>query len=250
VSEFPPPNPHESVEWRWSGIAIGAGTAIAFWMAAFVIGAVLSGIALVATGYGTTAQEDLPTWATAVSVVGLWVPFVVMVTYSSRAYGSGRLVRDLVARVKPAHFVGVAIGVASQLIVVPVVTIVASKVAPSLFDYSKLEDRAHGLVDQANGGWVLLLLVVVALGAPIVEEMTYRGFLQGSLRRSMDPRVALVVVAALFAGVHFSVIEFPGLFAFALILGVCFEKSKGLALPIITHMAFNATAIVLMTVVK
>lgn len=248
VSELPPPNPDDVIEWRWSGIGINAAMASALWMAAFVIGAVLSGMALVVTGYATAQAEDLPTWVMALSVVGLWVPFVAMVVYGSRTHGSGDLVRDLATRVRPVHLYGILIGVASQLVVVPVITIVASKIAPSIFDYSKLEDRANSLVDQANGGWILVLLVVVAFGAPIVEEMTYRGFLQGSFRRSMNPNLALVLVALLFAAVHFSVIEFPGLFAFALILGLCFEKSRGLALPIITHMAFNATAVLLMVV--
>ena len=248
MSELPPPDPHDAVEWRWSGIGIKAGTATALWMAAFVVGAVLSGMALVATGHATAEAQDLPTWVMALSVVGLWVPFIVMVMYGSRTHGSGSLVRDLVLRVRPVHAYGVLIGLASQLIVVPIVTIVASKIAPGIFDYSQLEDRANSLVDQANGGWILVLLVVVALGAPIVEEMTYRGFLQGSFRRSMNPNLALVLVAVLFAAVHFSVIEFPGLLAFALILGICFEKSRGLALPVITHMTFNATAVLVMVV--
>jgi membrane protease YdiL (CAAX protease family) len=136
------------------------------------------------------------------------------------------------------------------LLLVPAVTWLASRVAPGVFDYSEMETRARELVDAADGAWFLLLTVVVVIGAPLVEEAVYRGFLQGTLRRSVAPWAATLVVAALFAVIHFSVVEMPGLFAFAIVLGICFERSGGLALPIVAHMSFNATAVVLLAVLE
>jgi membrane protease YdiL (CAAX protease family) len=40
-------------------------------------------------------------------------------------------------------------------------------------------------------------------------------------------------------------VEYPGLFAFALVLGLARQKTGTLGLPIITHLAFNATGLLL-----
>lgn len=247
---FPPPDPNAPVQWRWSGIGLPAGMAFALWLAAFVCGAFLSAAFLIGTGNASTEPADLPIWATALAVLGLWIPFGMLVVYGSRSHGSGRLLADLAVRRQWSALWGVPIGIASQLLLVPAVTWLASRVAPDVFDYSEMETRARELVDASSGAWFLLLVVIVVIGAPLVEEAVYRGFLQGSLRRSAPPWVATVVVAALFAAVHFSVIEMPGLFAFALVLGICFERSSGLALPIVAHMAFNGTAIALLAVLE
>jgi membrane protease YdiL (CAAX protease family) len=52
----------------------------------------------------------------------------------------------------------------------------------------------------------------------------------------------------IFAGIHMSLIEFPGLFAFALVLGYSRLRSATLGLPIVTHMAFNAAGLILVLV--
>lgn len=204
---------------------------------------------VVAAGHGTTAVEAMPMWVVALAVTGLWIPYLALVIYGSRTHGSGRLVTDLVLRPRRRDWWGVPIGVASQLVLVPAVTWIASQIAPEVFDFDEMETRARGMVDNAGGAWVVLLFAVVALGAPIVEEAVYRGLLQGSLRRAMKPSMALVLVAVLFAAIHFSVIEFPGLLAFALVLGICFERSEGLAMPVIAHVSFNASALILLLVV-
>ena len=60
---------------------------------------------------------------------------------------------------------------------------------------------------------------MVVIGAPIVEELFYRGLLQRSLADRFNEGAVLVFVAAVFAAVHFRPIEFPGLFVFGLMLG-------------------------------
>jgi membrane protease YdiL (CAAX protease family) len=59
----------------------------------------------------------------------------------------------------------------------------------------------------------------------------------------------LVTTAAIFALVHFSPVEIPGLFAFALVLGLLRKNSGRLGLPIVAHMAFNVAGLLLVTLV-
>ena len=78
-------------------------------------------------------------------------------------------------------------------------------------------------------------------GAPLVEELVYRGLLQGAVTRRLGNPLGLVLVAALFAGVHFQPVSLPGLFVVGLVLGVCAVRTGRLGLGVITHLAFNAT---------
>jgi len=84
-----------------------------------------------------------------------------------------------------------------------------------------------------------------ALACPIVEEVVYRGYLQPALAGSWGPRLGAVATAVLFAAIHFVPVEFPGLLAFALVLGWARQRTGRLGLPIVTHLAFNATGLVL-----
>ena len=88
-------------------------------------------------------------------------------------------------------------------------------------------------------------MLIVVVGAPIVEELVYRGFIQGTLRGTMNHGVALVVTAVWFALIHFVPVEYPGLFAIALVLGLSYHFSHRIGMAIVTHMAFNATGLLL-----
>ncbi len=54
----------------------------------------------------------------------------------------------------------------------------------------------------------------------------YRGLLQGAAVRRLNDGVAVVAVAAFFALIHFRWVEFPGLFVFGLVLGVCALQTR------------------------
>ena len=73
----------------------------------------------------------------------------------------------------------------------------------------------------------------------------YRGLLQGAAVRRLNDAVAVVVVAAFFALIHFRWVELPGLFIFGLILGTCALRTGRLGMSIAAHMAFNATGLLL-----
>jgi membrane protease YdiL (CAAX protease family) len=161
----------------------------------------------------------------------------------SRRYGSGDVVSDYRIAFTLRDWWGIPIGIASQFVLVTAVTYPLTKLFPDEFSVEEVEKRARDLADSATGGWVVVLFLVVVVGAPIVEEIVYRGFLQQGLERSVNPKIALVVTAVVFAAIHLQPIEFPGLFAFALVLGVTYQKTQRLGLPIITHMVFNASGL-------
>jgi membrane protease YdiL (CAAX protease family) len=101
------------------------------------------------------------------------------------------------------------------------------------------------LVDAAQGAWFIVLFVVVVIGAPLVEELVYRGFIQGGLQTRIGSTWALIFTSVWFTVVHLEPVEFPGLFAIAVVLGLCYRQTQRLGLSIVTHLAFNATGLLL-----
>jgi membrane protease YdiL (CAAX protease family) len=104
--------------------------------------------------------------------------------------------------------------------------------------------RLAGIALPRPDGTVPLaaLLALACLAAPLCEEFIFRGLLFGGLRRSLRPAFAIAASAALFAVVHPPLSMLP-----VFVLGVCtavaYERHRGLAAPVVTHMLYNAAMI-------
>jgi len=89
------------------------------------------------------------------------------------------------------------------------------------------------------------LVRLVAIGAPIVEELVYRGLILQTLQSRIDDVLALIASAAFFAAIHFAPVEFPGLFAFGIVLGLCYQRTGRLGMAVAAHVGFNAMGLVI-----
>jgi membrane protease YdiL (CAAX protease family) len=90
------------------------------------------------------------------------------------------------------------------------------------------------------------MLVMGGVIAPFAEELAFRGLLYGYLRRRMAIPVALLIMAVCFAAAHLIVLLMPALFVVGLILGVAYERSGSLWVPIIVHGVFNSVMMILL----
>ncbi|GBL20444.1 hypothetical protein EMGBS4_05040 [Acidimicrobiaceae bacterium] len=156
-----------------------------------------------------------------------------------------KFVKDYFVSFRLIDLLGIPIGVLSQVFLVGLVTWPFHLLFPEKFDPKNVEKRARDLFDNANGIWLVVLVIVVVFGAPIVEELVYRGLIQGHLRESINKIAALLLTAVWFAGIHLQIVEFPGLLAFALVLGTCFHFTNRLGMSVVSHIAFNATGLIL-----
>jgi membrane protease YdiL (CAAX protease family) len=86
--------------------------------------------------------------------------------------------------------------------------------------------------------------VVVALVAPIVEELTYRGLGFAAVQQFFGGGVAVVVTALAFGLAHGLVIALPVLTIFGLILVWLRLRTKSIYPPIILHAIFNGAALI------
>lgn len=218
------------------------GPAFGVWAIAWIVGSgVLGAIAISATGHDL--GDDLPIPVLALAAVVGWASFGVALVVLSRRYGSGSPVADYGIGFRPIDLVGVPLGIATQLALVPLLYWPLRRGWPDTFSHDALEERARELADRADGAMALLLILVVVVGAPIVEELVYRGLLQRSLATLLTPWPALGFAAVWFAFIHFAWVELPGLFLAGLVFGACVVVTGRLGPAIVTHAAFNAAGV-------
>jgi len=141
--------------------------------------------------------------------------------------------------------VGVPVGIATQLLGVPAVYLVVEAIAGP----QDVDGAAQDLFDRASGDVAIAALVlVVAVGAPLFEELLYRGVLQPALVTRFGPGVGVLGTALIFAAIHFQLVQFPGLVLIGLVLGGLAAWTGRLGPAIWAHVGFNATtALVLVT---
>lgn len=211
-------------------------------MSSYVVATLLQ-LLLIAVFDISETVEERPNWFVLAGALSLWVPQLIMLMLFSRRAGTGSFFEDFRLRLRLVDLWGIPLGVLSQVLLVGLVTWPFRKWFPDIFDNETVEERARGLYDSAQGIWLVVLALVVVLGAPIVEELVYRGFLQAGLQSRVNDVVAVIVVAAWFAAIHGRVAELPGLFSFALVLGVAFHLTKRLGMSVVAHLAFNATGL-------
>ena len=224
---------------------IDVGTAVWTFLLAWLVAQFASFAVISALGGAGETVDSIAISVLAAGLVTTWTVYVSSMWLASRRAGSGDFVADYRVSFLPVDLVGLGIGALSQLVVVNLVYLPLEALWPATFSDDRLQETAQRLVDRAGGATTVLLFVLVIVGAPVVEELFYRGLLQGSLAARFNDTVVLVAVAAVFAAVHFRPVEFPGLFVFGLVLGACALRTGRLGMAIAAHVGFNATGLVL-----
>jgi membrane protease YdiL (CAAX protease family) len=146
---------------------------------------------------------------------------------------------------RPIDLAGIPAGVATQLVGVPLLYWPLRQIWPDAFSQSDIDERAKELADKAGGATTVLLVLVVVVGAPLVEELVYRGLLQRALQSVVGGAGALVLGSMWFSLIHLSPVEYPGLLLAGLVFGAWLTFTGRIGGAILTHAAFNATGLIL-----
>ncbi len=99
---------------------------------------------------------------------------------------------------------------------------------------------------EAELGYGTLVLLICALPA-LTEEIAFRGLMLPWLERAQGKRRALVLSAALFAGLHLSVLSLPYLFVTGLLFGWVTQRTGSLYPAMLLHFLHNLAVITLFT---
>jgi membrane protease YdiL (CAAX protease family) len=208
---------------------------------AFLVGmffAVLAASIAVSSGAGTT---DAIT--NTVTFLGEWVGFAGVPVWLSRTRGTGRMSRDFGLRLGgPADLgLGLGVGVALYLVAVTYGAILGQ------FDHANLGHEAQQLSGHSVGPGFIAFALCAAIGAPIAEELFFRGLTQRALQLRLGGWPGLIAAAALFGLVHLSGNPFeavPPLALVGLATGLVFWRTGRLGPGIIAHMTFNGITVV------
>jgi uncharacterized protein len=228
---------------RW-----GLGEAAAAFVAGTVLAVVLAGVVQAATGYRPGPGKSVPLSINAASLVGLWAGLGGGAVFASRRRGSGTLAGDFGFSLRwPADLgLGVVAGLASTYVLVPLLYLPFEQIFPSIRD--GLNKPAKQDTAGVHGGLgITVLFLLLAVGAPIVEELFFRGLLQRSLARRFSPLVAIAGSAALFGLAHFELLQLPALVLFGIVLAVLADRTGRLGPGIVAHVTFNAATVLTLT---
>lgn len=150
------------------------------------------------------------------------------------------------------------IGTISTIILIPIVFLVKEGLFALLehFTHVKMEaeqkfvEQMRNLLKLNHFAIFYLLALCVAILGPIIEEILFRGFLQGWLREKGSKNLAIIITAIVFTLFHYEVslgisnieLLIP-LFIMGLSLSYLKEREESLLAPIGLHIAFNAFGI-------
>ena len=86
----------------------------------------------------------------------------------------------------------------------------------------------------------ILFVGILVVGAPILEEFIFRGFLLHRWGTRWNPRIAVILSSVLFGVLHPT--NPIGLSAFGLVMALLYLRSRSLGLAIVVHSLNNAIA--------
>ncbi len=104
--------------------------------------------------------------------------------------------------------------------------------------FGKLYEQFTYLISRLTMDTPTMIITAVFM-APIFEEIVFRGIIQkGMINNGMSPNKAIWISALLFGLVHGNLWQFAGALLLGYVLGLVYERTKSLLLPILMH-AFN-----------
>ena len=210
------------------------------------VGVVLS--ILVTIGFAVDTHGTIDSrnpWFLLVTQLALWVGFVGAVVVASRRNGTGSLAADF--GLAWPRWRDVPPGVAAGVIARTPATVILILVL--LVEHGTLSSNSGrqitGITPEGTAGWVVYALLLV-VGAPVIEELFFRGLIQGAFTRRVGPVPAIFVTAVIFSFAHVlneGVLAPLILFPAAIVLGYLRHRYGRLSPGMIAHSTFNAIAL-------
>jgi membrane protease YdiL (CAAX protease family) len=208
----------------------------------------------VAIGYFAAGSGHLDArnpWYMLASQAVLWAGFVGAALFASWRNGTRSLARDF--GLSWPRWRDLSSGAAGGLVgrLPSTLVLILIVLAGNGFNAPNAAGRQiNGTTPEGTTGWVVMGLLLV-VGAPIVEELFFRGLIQGAFTRRLGPTPAIFVTALIFCFAHVlsqGPIAPLVLFPAALVLGYLRHRFGRLAPGMIAHSTFNAVAFALLLV--
>lgn len=206
-----------------------------------ILGILGSAIAIVAIGADPESPPRRQLIVIVASLALQWAGWSAGAVHLSRRYGSGHPLSDLRARWRPIDVVvGTAAALVTTFILVPLLYVALLSIGViDQRSLTKVDDPAQDLSAAARGPSFALLVLLVGIGAPLMEEVVFRGLLQTAAVRRFGALPGVIGVAAFFGLSHLQLLQFPALALFGLVLGTLVYRTRRLGPAVVAHVVFN-----------
>lgn len=218
--------------WGLGDVILGLVTGIA-------LSSVLAGVWL-----GLSGDDTLSIGGKAFSQMGLWIGLVGAPVLAARRKGSGHVSTDFGWGFRP---VDLALGAAAALLAIFVIVPAVGVVLRPLLGHPDVSKPVNDLVDEAKGPAIVGLALIAAVGAPLVEELFFRGLLLRSIEKRLGTGWAIAGSSVFFGLAHPNDIPWKGqlvvmaaLAALAVVLATLAVRTGRLGASIVAHAVFNA----------
>lgn len=183
---------------------------------------------------------ERPWWLTASEMFGLWLGFAAIVLFAMKTVRSVLPTGFFKVRWPDLKFL--PLGVLLQ-------ALVGALYYP--FHLESAGDPVKQVVGHNPTYGMLVIMFLVGIGAPFIEELLFRGVILQSMTAVLAPRVralAAGLVPALLTGVvfgaaHGELVQLAGLALVGTILAVIVQRQGRIAPAIFTHAGFNLIAL-------
>lgn len=245
----PPTSPRKEpplAKWQIAATDFGIFIALLFSLMSIVSAA----FGKFATWVHPTAEgEPFPLLVTLYQTLGMQCGMLIAyVLFRYLVLRSFNSTYDYTPKARASTSEAVASGLKWLLISYPFV-IVAHLVSHYLLNAAGFEQTIQEPVRLVREGGTLtertLMYFMIVAGAPIAEELVFRGAIFRYFYRRLPLYLALGLSGALFALTHFNLYSFTALMALGITLALSYRETNNLLAPIVLHTVFNTTNLVL-----
>lgn len=215
----------------------------------FIVGGVVSSLAFewFARIFDvSTAAHLRPWWLQMISLLFLWATLLAGTWWANRKYGpifESGFFRVRFFQAPRSDGVYLLVGVGLQLLV---------GILYLPFHAKSASRPVHEVLSNATGWRVAIVMLAVGVGAPLVEEIFFRGLVLRSLQTVRFERfrtaaagwLPALTSGILFAAAHVQGVQFFGLALTGVVLAWIRIREGRLAPSVVTHAGFNLIALV------
>jgi membrane protease YdiL (CAAX protease family) len=151
-------------------------------------------------------------------------------------------------RMPPLKTVGLAL-----LYIIPALfalNIIAYYMVPVIQYFTGINCKPQMLVEKApeitGAGARILMFVALCIGAPLMEELIFRGVLFSVAAKFIHPVYANVTTSLLFGVIHNNLLALVPLSLLGMFFARVYQRTGSLAVPVLMHSIFNGVQFVLL----
>lgn len=187
-----------------------------------------------------------------ISIADLWV------SIGFQCFMAAMVIGVMAPRIHPVDWLGLRRKCGKSLLLIAPGSVVVMWIVFGMMEFGgfirwleslgvdTVQDSVRALQDRDDPGFLTLMRFSAVVVAPICEEIVFRAYLYGGLKRFCGPLAAAMASSLVFAAAHASAGALLPLALFGLLLVWMYERSGSIWAPIAAHACFNAATVVML----